>query len=144
MRERGDLGVGGGGHVEMWEALLTYVWGLWLASHQTCSSALYIIIQPSLQVWSGSVRHVLVWALTATGGEVRWGCESERSLWKLLEGRNTGQHVQTQAKKDEVLQRVRGAASNGATKESRKNLEDLWTLHQWPSGQKHESYINTL
>lgn len=44
---------------------------------------------------------------------------------KILEGRNMGQHVQTQAKKDEVLQRVRGAASNGATKESRKNLEDL-------------------
>lgn len=61
------------------------------------------------------------------GSHLYWRRDTVRARVraKILEGRNTGQHMKTQAKKDEVLQRVRGAASKWATAESRKNLGDL-------------------
>lgn len=70
-------------------------------------------------------------ACPGLGSYLHWrrGLAGIRVRPKILEGRNTGEHVQTQAKKDEVLQGVQGATSNGATKESRKNLGDLLTLH---------------
>lgn len=103
-----DLEVGQGGEVVLQQRR---------PDTQKPSNPLVHTLSP--QVWIGQ-------ACPGPGSRLHWRRRTARMRVgaKTLESRNTG-HVQTEAKKDEVLQRVRGAASNGSTKQSRENHQDL-------------------